>query len=166
MIHLTHAITTHRYTDYDHVMSWEPSLAICLDTICELKRERDFERHRAALFKEAFEEQHKQLEEFQDIVFSTQAELENERRTFSRSQRNQACQTDDPENDSDYSTITESSETTVLEPREKPYRLPKSLASTTFEWAEHFAFRKDYTSALGEVNHCLKGTSPHCPSQS
>ncbi|KAL1597840.1 hypothetical protein SLS60_008327 [Paraconiothyrium brasiliense] len=130
-------------------------------TVMCVKRERDTWRAVAEFYQRGFEDQTARLEEMQDICFATQMELENERTAKRRSQKSSEPSqvslhgghgaidgTDDELDNSSFGTATmyESTYTKVAWP-----------PNFCFRRAEHFTSRRDYDTALKEVDHLLRG---------
>ncbi|KAF1924256.1 uncharacterized protein M421DRAFT_72944 [Didymella exigua CBS 183.55] len=136
-----------------------------VDSVHQLKTERDTWQALALQYKAAFEEQTARLKELQNICFATQAELENERVEYRRLHMGfDGAQHDRPPT-VDSSDDTESSHpfgtAVVLSPTriDMSWRLRPSeqCGNPIFKRVQQFTSQRNYGTALVEIERLLRG---------
>ncbi|KAJ4352377.1 uncharacterized protein N0V89_007725 [Didymosphaeria variabile] len=130
-------------------------------TVLGLKKERDTWRAVAESYQKAFEDQTARLAEVQDICFATQMELENERIANRHSQKSSEVSQASPHGTIDGTDGTDdkldnssSGTATIYESRHAEVTLRPNFC---FRRVEYFTARRDYDTALREVDHLLRG---------
>lgn len=130
----------------------------------QLKIERDTWQAIALQYKDAFEAQTARLQELQDVCFATQAELENERAQLRRFQAH-AARTSIQSSSILPSTVDgtedeksmQSFGSAVVYPPEKRRRTSSTCTNPLFDRAQQCIDRRNYGSALAEVDRLLRG---------
>ncbi|KAF2119103.1 hypothetical protein BDV96DRAFT_370897 [Lophiotrema nucula] len=127
-----------------------------LAMVTQLKQERDDWQQMALRYKEDFDIQTRQLREFQDICFATQAELENERLL----RRSQSTKPDgSQECDSSYATSCRSVHPSVSTIKDSEVSVfPAPTISSDLKIIEHLFGKQQHSIVLNELDHLLRGS--------
>lgn len=131
----------------------------------QLKIDRDTWQAVALQYKAAFETQTARLQELQNICFATQAELENERAQYRRlhpgldgAPHDRPPTVDSTDNSIDSHCFGTAM---VLSPkrieRGWKFRPSSDEGNPVFQRVQHFAFQRNYGTALVEVERSLRG---------
>ncbi|PSN62267.1 hypothetical protein BS50DRAFT_141619 [Corynespora cassiicola Philippines] len=133
----------------DSAVGEQTSALDIINTVRQLKEERDTWKAVADMYKHALEAQTARLCELQSICFATQAELENEK-TAANTRR-------DPQSNVDCQPGS-GSHANVSPKRTDPFaNSPNPCHDASFKRVESFASSHDYGTALVEVNRLLRG---------
>lgn len=136
-----------------------------VDSVHQLKIDRDTWQALALQYKAAFEVQTARLRELQDICFATQAELENERVQYRRLHMGlDGAQHDHPltvDSSDDFGSIQPFGTAIVLSPSriDMSWRLRPSeeCGNPIFKRVQQFASQRNYGTALVEIERLLRG---------
>ncbi|KAF2268742.1 hypothetical protein CC78DRAFT_351289 [Lojkania enalia] len=141
----------------------EPVIETCMEPVRELKQERDAWKAIALQYKEAFEAQNRQLREFQDICFATQAELENER-TINRFQSlgSGGFREVHTSGLGEVEVQSENNGTNIEQDSSAGMIIldwtPTPMAGTDFQDFERLISRRDVRAALTAIDNRLRGS--------
>jgi hypothetical protein len=130
------------------------------ETVYRLKVERDTWEAVALKYKAAFEAQTTRLQEFQDVCFATQAELENERAQYRRSQTmSDSSQSHRPSTMDGAEDVKEFGTVTIFSRDSNAHQLRTSdeYANPLFSRVQMYMDQNNHAAATGEVERLLRG---------